>query len=76
MLQSVWMFSTHLLHPESVLRLITEFLRIEAFMLLYRHILRNNKLKALDVAEVNPVYDIQDRTARLAASLVNEWLMI
>ena len=48
----------------------------QAFMLLYRHILRNNKLKALDVAEVNPVYDIQDRTARLAASLVNEWLMI
>ncbi|WP_407482691.1 formimidoylglutamase [Elizabethkingia meningoseptica] len=46
------------------------------FMLLYRHILRNKKLKALDVAEVNPVYDIQDRTARLAASLVNEWLMI
>ncbi|CAI9674935.1 MULTISPECIES: formimidoylglutamase [Elizabethkingia] len=48
----------------------------QSFMLLYRHILRNNKLKALDVAEVNPVYDIQDRTARLAASLVNEWLMI
>ncbi|MBB4807554.1 formiminoglutamase [Chryseobacterium defluvii] len=47
-----------------------------AFMHFYRHILKNQKLVALDVAEVNPSYDIQDRTARLAASLVNEWLMI
>lgn len=47
-----------------------------AFMLMYRHMLRSEKLIALDVAEVNPTYDIQERTARLAASLVNEWLMI
>ena len=47
-----------------------------AFMHLYRHILRNTKLIALDIAEVNPSLDIQDRTARLAASLANEWLMI
>lgn len=47
-----------------------------AFMHFYRHILKNEKLIALDVAEVNPQYDIQDRTARLAASLINEWLMI
>ncbi|GAB0156261.1 formimidoylglutamase [Chryseobacterium sp. Alg-005] len=47
-----------------------------AFMHFYRHILRNQKLMALDVAEVNPSYDIQDKTARLAACLVNEWLMI
>ncbi len=47
-----------------------------AFMHFYRHILKQEKLVALDVAEVNPVYDIQDRTARLAASLVNEWLMV
>lgn len=46
------------------------------FMHFYRHILKNQKLIALDVAEVNPSYDIQDRTARLAASLANEWLMI
>lgn len=46
-----------------------------AFMHFYRHILKNKKLLALDVAEVNPVYDIQDRTARLAATLVNEWFM-
>ena len=46
------------------------------FMHFFRHILKNEKLLALDVAEVNPTYDIQYRTARLAASLVNEWLMI
>lgn len=47
-----------------------------AFMHLYRHILRNKKLIALDIAEVNPDLDIQDHTARLAASLANEWFMI
>jgi formiminoglutamase len=31
---------------------------------------------AMDVAEVNPTLDLQERTARLAASLVNEWFMI
>ncbi|WP_326981084.1 formimidoylglutamase [Chryseobacterium sp. MYb264] len=46
------------------------------FMHFYRHILKSEKLLALDVAEVNPRYDIQDRTARLAACLMNEWLMI
>ncbi|SUX47803.1 formimidoylglutamase [Chryseobacterium indoltheticum] len=47
-----------------------------AFMHLYRHILKNDKLIALDIAEVNPSFDIQDNTARLAASLANEWFMI
>lgn len=47
-----------------------------AFMHLYRHILRNEKLVALDIAEVNPLFDIQHHTARLAASLANEWFMI
>jgi formiminoglutamase len=46
------------------------------FMHFYRHILKNEKLLALDVTEVNPSYDIQDRTARLAATLMNEWFMI
>lgn len=46
------------------------------FMHFFRHILKNEKLIAMDVAEVNPSYDIADRTARLAASLVNEWWMI
>lgn len=45
------------------------------FMHFYRHILNNKKLVALDVAEVNPSLDLQDRTSRLAASLVNEWFM-
>ncbi len=46
------------------------------FMHFYRHILKSEKLLALDVAEVNPAYDIQDRTARLAATLMNEWFMV
>ncbi len=46
------------------------------FMQMYRHVLSSEKTKALDVAEVNPQFDIQERTARLAASLVNEWFMI
>ncbi|WP_449400647.1 formimidoylglutamase [Chryseobacterium wanjuense] len=46
------------------------------FMHFYRHILKNEKLLALDVAEVNQAYDIEDRTARLAACLMNEWFMI
>lgn len=46
------------------------------FMQIYRHILSSEKTKALDVAEVNPIYDILERTARLASSLINEWFMI
>ncbi|SHL51837.1 formiminoglutamase [Chryseobacterium carnipullorum] len=46
------------------------------FMHLYRHILKSKKLIALDAAEVNPSLDIEDRTARLAACLMNEWFMI
>lgn len=46
------------------------------FMHFYRHILKQDKLIALDVAEVNPTYDLQERTARLAACLINEYLML
>lgn len=46
------------------------------FLKILRYILQNKKLLAMDVAEVNPQYDLQERTARLAASLINEWLMI
>ncbi len=46
------------------------------FLHFYRQILKSEKLVALDVAEVNPDFDIAERTARLAASLVNEWFMI
>lgn len=47
----------------------------DTFTHFFRHILKNEKLVAMDVAEVNPRYDIGDRTARLAASLVNDWFM-
>lgn len=47
-----------------------------AFMHMYRHILKSEKLVAMDVAEVNPTFDEANRTARLAASLVNEWFMV
>lgn len=46
------------------------------FMHWFRHVLKNQKLIAMDIAEVNPSLDIAERTARLAASLANEWLMI
>lgn len=46
-----------------------------AFMHFFRRILSKENLVALDVAEVNPEFDIAERTARLAASLVNEWFM-
>lgn len=46
------------------------------FMHLYRYLLNNEKLLALDVAEVNPLYDRDGQTAKLAAALLNEWFMI
>ena len=46
-----------------------------AFMHFYKHLLKSEKLIALDVAEVNPKIDINDRTARLSASLINEWFI-
>ncbi|AZB21602.1 formimidoylglutamase [Kaistella haifensis] len=47
-----------------------------AFMHYFKHILKNEKLIAMDIAEVNPSLDIAERTARLAASLANEWFSI
>lgn len=46
------------------------------FMKIFRFLLESNKMIALDVAEVNPNFDIGERTARLAGSLLNEWLMV
>lgn len=46
------------------------------FMQIFHHILKSEKTKVLDVAEVNPDFDIQERTARLAGCLINEWFMI
>lgn len=45
------------------------------FMSLLKQILMSEKIIALDFAEVNPTYDLGERTARLAASLTNEWFM-
>ena len=47
-----------------------------AFMHYFRHILRSEKLRAFDIAEENPSLDLENRTAKLAASLLNEWLML
>ena len=47
-----------------------------AFMHYFRHILRSEKLRAFDIAEENPSLDLENRTAKLAASLLNEWLMM
>lgn len=46
------------------------------FMHYFRHILKSEKIAAMDLAEVNPTFDIGERTARLAASLANEWFII
>ena len=46
-----------------------------SFMHLLKLILGSEKLRAMDVAEVNPIYDNNEITARLAASLINEWFM-
>ncbi len=46
-----------------------------AFYHLYRHILKSEKLVAVDLAEVNPLFDPLEQTARLAATLANEWFM-
>lgn len=45
------------------------------FMHFYRHILKSEKLSALDLAEVNPKFDHLEITSRLASSLANEWFM-
>ena len=46
------------------------------FMHLFKKVLSSEKLMAMDAAEVNPTYDQNEITARLAASLINEWFMI
>lgn len=47
-----------------------------AFMHYFKYILKSEKLLAFDIAEVNPALDQNERTARLAASLANEWLLV
>ena len=40
------------------------------FKRLLRHIVFSNKVASIDIAEVNPLYDVDNRTSRLAASFV------
>lgn len=47
-----------------------------ALMHLLKKIMQNPKLKAMDVAEVNPTFDRDEMTARLAAALINEWFIL
>lgn len=37
-----------------------------------RHIMKSDKVKIMDIAEYNPTYDIDQRTARLAAHMISE----
>lgn len=46
-----------------------------SFMHVFKHLLKSEKLSAMDVAEVNPIYDPHEATAKLAASIINEWLI-
>lgn len=47
-----------------------------SFMHFFRHILNSKKLIAMDIAEINPAYDNDERTSKLGASLANEWFII
>jgi formiminoglutamase len=40
------------------------------FKRLLRHIVFSGKIAAIDIAEINPAYDVDNRTSRLAASFV------
>lgn len=40
------------------------------FLEIYQHIISSDKLISMDIAELNPVYDIDNRTAKLAADLL------
>jgi len=40
----------------------------------FKFILRSPKVKSMDIAELNPSLDIDNRTARLAASLIFDYV--
>ena len=40
------------------------------FKRIIRHIILSGKVASIDIAETNPLYDLDARTARLAASIV------
>lgn len=45
------------------------------FFTIFREINRLNKIHAFDIAEVNPSFDIDSRTSKLAAQLLYYWLV-
>jgi len=42
------------------------------FFPLFKHILHSKKVRLMDVAEVNPLFDVDHKTARLAATVIWE----
>jgi formiminoglutamase len=40
------------------------------FKRLLRHIVLSGKVNTVDISEVNPIYDVDNRTARLASAFV------
>jgi formiminoglutamase len=42
---------------------------------LLRHILASRKVISMDIAELNPRFDMDGNTARLAAEMAYEWLV-
>jgi formiminoglutamase len=44
------------------------------FIQILKQIIQTNKIKAFDIAEVNPDFDIDNRTARLGASFIFEFV--
>ncbi len=45
------------------------------FFSIFREIHRLNKIQAFDIAEVNPNFDLDSRTSRLAAQLLYYWMV-
>lgn len=45
------------------------------FIEIYHHIISSEKLVSIDIAELNPVYDCDNRTAKLAADLLFKLVM-
>lgn len=49
-------------------------INLERFEAVFKHILASKKVKLFDIAECNPEYDLDNRTAKLAAFLVYQYI--
>lgn len=47
-------------------------IKLETFMPLLKQIIQSNKIVSFDIAEMNPKYDIDNKTSDLAASIIYE----